>query len=134
MRRPRVRITVCGLMFAVALVGLNLAASIATSKHYPRKVYLPVIISNGDEHGRTMYYGDGSVIYYEGDPFDNKMPLEDRPHVVVRPPRPPPPSILRIWSPVIASGTVTLLALVVAWRRATSKRGADPSGADGADV
>ncbi len=124
MRCPRVLFTTRGMMITVALVGLNLAGAIATSKYYPRKYILQVSSTSRGRLYTTML--DGSVIEEEWNPRVG-VPPGSRPRVV-QPPN-PPPTLLRIWTPVIAAATITLLILMGASRRPTTWHRADPSGA-----
>jgi hypothetical protein len=108
MRLPRM--STRGWMIAVGLIGLNLAAAIATSKCYPRPTpYLPV-----------GYGGGGWYIQYsaEGRVEEGEVNLETgykrRTRVWRLPPR---PTLLQIWFPVIAGVGISLLTLGVAWRR-----------------
>jgi hypothetical protein len=102
------------MMTAVALVGLNLAGAIATSKYYPRKQIRPVTAANG--RGYISYKTDGTIEIGTG----NAEIGYRRTRVLWRP---LPPSLLRVWSPVIASVTITFLVLIVAvWRTSTQHR------------
>lgn len=124
MRRPRVAFTVRGLGIAVALVGINLAGAIATSKFYPRPHFLPVIDGTGGGRRVVLYHGDGSVTAHYGD-FEQSPSVAGRRSEVIRPARPPGPSLMRIWSPVVASAMITLLTLAVAVRRRPATSDAD---------
>lgn len=104
------------MLIVVALVGVNLAGAIATSKYYPRKQYLPVSTGTGGGRRMVFYYGDGSVVAYYGD-FERSPSIIGKRSEVLTPARPPEPSLVRIWSPVAASAMVTLLTLIVVLRR-----------------
>ena len=108
MRRPRVRFTVQRMMVAVALVGLNLAAAVSTSGFYPRpRPPSPVLVGGRGGYVSTMT--EGRVEYGVGD-------LETgyrRTRVELLRPR---PTLLRIWSPVIAGAAASILVLAVATR------------------
>jgi hypothetical protein len=113
MQLPRVRLTVRSLIIAVALVGINLAAAIVTSNYYLRKQ--PHIVSAfGNGNRFVASFSDGSVRVGEGDLGTGKYRFTR-----IEPPPPPPPSLLQIWSPVIASVSITLLALIA--RRAIAR-------------
>ncbi|MBX6314881.1 MAG: hypothetical protein IRY99_18485 [Isosphaeraceae bacterium] len=111
MRRPCMLFTVRQMMIMVALVGLNLAGAIATSKYYPRPPYLSVGYGNG--RGFIYYKADGTILQGSG----NAETGYRLTRVIRRPPR---PSLLQIWSPVLASVAITLGVLVVAVRYVAS--------------
>jgi hypothetical protein len=115
MRRPRLRFKVRGLMLAVVLVGLNLAAVRETSRFYPRP-RLPMPIGYGNGRG-AVFYGDDRITYYKG----NAETGYSVTRVEFRPPR--RPSLLRIWAPVAASVGISLMTLVLAWKLARRLKG-----------
>lgn len=128
----RARLTVRGLGIAVALIALNLAGAIATARSYPRPIFLPVLVNKHGDGLQLIREGDGayaisnrrvagglcvdrtdgSRTLYAGD-INDPRPLEHRPHLVIRPPR---PTLLRIWAPVLAGASITLLTLTLALR------------------
>ena len=96
-------------MIAVALIGLNLAAVVSTSAFYPRpRPPARVKIANG--RGYVSYLVEGQVEYGRG----NAETGYRRTRVELLTPR---PTLLRIWSPVIASAGASILVLGVAARR-----------------
>ena len=103
MQRCAIRFSLCWMLTMVALVGSNLAAGIATSQYYPRPRNHQVAIMYGRGSSTIAYRPDGSIVRYEGGLENDRRPLSSRPFVFIQPPSPPPPSLLRIWSPVIAS-------------------------------
>jgi hypothetical protein len=112
----RFRFTVRRLMVLVALISLNLAAINSTSRFYPRpKPQTRVMYGNG--RGYVSYLVEGQVEYGEG----NAETGYRRTRVELLPRR---PTLLRIWSPVVASGGGSLLALglSIAWTRAAEPR------------
>jgi hypothetical protein len=112
MRVPRVRFTVRRMMVLVALISLNLAAAISTSRFYPRpRPPVPVTIGNG--RGYVSYRVDGLVEYGVG----NAETGYRRTRVMLPTRR---PTLLRIWSPVVAGVGLSLLTLGLATRRRAS--------------
>jgi hypothetical protein len=106
MRLSPVRFTLRWMMVAVAIVGLNLAAAISTSRCYPRpRPPSPVMVGNG--RGYVSYMSEGQVEYGVG----NAETGYRRTRVELLRPR---PTLLRIWSPVIASVVASILVLTVA--------------------
>jgi hypothetical protein len=102
-------------MIVVALVGLNLAGVIATSKFYPRPMP-PLPVTVVDRNMYIRYHGDGGV---EEGVYAPETGYRRRTRVRRIPPR---PTLLRIWTPVIGGATITLLAVVVAaWHSASSR-------------
>jgi len=93
-------------MFVVALVALNLATAIMTSRYYP----LPrsIAVDVGNDRAFFLNRADGSTFVIKG---GFEAPSESR---LIRPPMPP---IWWFWSPVLAGATITLMALVIAARR-----------------
>jgi hypothetical protein len=118
MRRPRARLTVRWMMIAVALVGLNLAGAIAISRFYAQAVptTVPVPLPHTVQAGGRFitYHADGSITTVSGN-LEDPTPLKDRPSTLLKPPtRRLPLPHLRIWFPVIASVTISLLVIGVA--------------------
>ena len=114
----RFRFTVRRMMVLVALISLNLAAVNSTSRFYPRpkpKPWARVMYGNG--RGYVSYLVEGQIEYGVG----NAETGYRRTRVELLPRR---PTLLRIWSPVVASGGGSLLALglSMAWTRAAEKR------------
>lgn len=106
-------------VIALALVGLNLAAAVygpPWNDDYPG--YMPWQSSFREGEGTMICKPDGSILAYQGDP--GEISPGSPPRVVRRPMR----SWLQIWSPTIATATITLLALFVAWRQSHSGQGA----------
>jgi hypothetical protein len=97
-------------LLALALFGLNMGGAIATAKNYLRnQPHLLKFEAGGG--GKVDYYSDGSSRRYLRHPRTGKMLLiSERPALS-------PPRFFQIWSPVIASGSASLLVLVFAlWR------------------
>lgn len=100
--------TVRWMVISIAVIGLNLAAARAVSKQYPRRPVVPFRTIHTFGQSSIHRFGkfsivnneDGSTVYYKGDPR-SKPQL----HML----NPPNPTHLRIWSPVIASVTVSIL-------------------------
>jgi hypothetical protein len=117
MRRPSLRFTVRSLLLALALIGLNMGGAIATSKYYFRE--RPHVVSGfGDGRGRVEHYSDGSERVYVGNAkYGYKLVSVER--------APSSPQLLQVWSPVIGSASITLVALILAFwhspRRAIGK-------------
>jgi hypothetical protein len=114
-------------MFAILVVGLNLAGALATSSYYPRQQLLLVVANNlsapliafPDEHGLTYVYRARGSERREWRMSDSRRGW--RISEVIR--NPVPPTLLEIWSPVMASVSVSLFMLLVPsgqaapWRR-----------------
>jgi len=104
--RPWLRFTVRRLAFVIALLGINLAIahSVSTfSSRFSRPNLYPYVIT-GSGHGMKFPEVDGSLTNYRGDD-----PYISHPHVT----RPPQPSLLRIWCPLIASAASSVLVVVL---------------------
>jgi hypothetical protein len=115
----RTRFTIRSLIIAVALVGLNLAGGIATSRYYPRQ---PNVMEGWGYSPFRSFYGDGTV---EIGRRDNGSPGRTIERVVLRPFL---PTTLQIWTPLIGSVCTTVLVLVVrGWRRRADSIGSAPS-------
>ena len=113
----RMRFTTRSLMLAVMLVGLNLAGALATFSYYPTQqlglgeknnLSAPTI-GHTDEHGLTYTYRERR---------------SERPGWRMSDPRrgwrmtelrriPVPPTLLQIWSPIMASFSISLLIVLV---------------------
>ena len=93
--------TVRRLLVLIALVCINIAADIATSRYYPR---LPNDCRGSGGAGKySLHNSDGSyVIYDQPAPLPCKL---TNPRLM----RPPRPSLLRAWMPVIGSVAVTMV-------------------------
>lgn len=113
MRRPRVQFSVRMMALVVALVGLNLATAIATSRQYPRRPIHPGMVANG--RGYISYREDGTVEFGVG----NAEAGWRRTHILRQP---PPPNLLQTWSPVVAGAAATILALAAASGRLRPRR------------
>ena len=133
MKRFRTRFTLRSLMIAVALVGINIAGAIATAKHYPSQSNsgrgssdrprrqsisksTAFIISKegrGWSRGSSFIFSraDGTIEIGRRRYGTRRTDIKR----IVLPP--PPPTLLQIWSPLIASILVTILVLVVACER-----------------
>jgi hypothetical protein len=108
--------TIRSMMIAVALVGLNLAAAIATWNGLPREQTHK--ISSGPRVW-PPHDVDGPVSVR----FDlGNLETGERLVRVVRRRR---PTLVEIWSPAIASVSITLIVLHTLWRQARPQR-ADP--------
>lgn len=104
-RFPRLRVGVRWTVVAVAVVSLILYGAVATSKHYPRRsLHTTASSFNGLE--TFVNDADGSLIVYEGGAFTGLT----RPHVI----SPPQPSLLRVWSPVLAGAAASFAVVGVA--------------------
>lgn len=110
MRWRNTQFSVRWAMIAVALIGLNLGAALATSRYYPRPPQISVGYGGGQ--GSIWYLSDGSILLGSG---NAEFQLE---HVVRRL---PPLTLLQIWSPVIAAAAVTVLVLILASRSPTPR-------------
>lgn len=144
MTQARARFTTRSLMIAVALIGLNLAGAMATAKHYPKWSRQgressarphPQVFKNWGviltKEGRGLTQGRSFIFSYHSGKTEigrgrygtGRQRIE---RIVLRP---PPPNILQIWSPLVASTSLTILVLVVPWeRRALSRWAAQPDG------
>lgn len=96
--------SVRAVLAAIAIIAINLAAARATSRHYPRPRIFPTTIAMG--HQVFVNGEDGGYIVYKR---DMRTGRRYDPQVI----RPPLPSLLRVWSPVIGSTTLTLVVLVL---------------------
>ena len=113
MRTPSGHVTVGRLMVAVALVSLNLAAGLETFRYYPRprppERTMDLAVTGegyfGDYVKYEKHYEDG---HWEGGFAHKKTGRRHRIWVRRESPR---PTTLRIWSPVLFSASVTLLAI-----------------------
>jgi hypothetical protein len=115
MCRIGIRLSIRSFLVATALVGVNLAGAIATSKYlryFPQ--VLPVGYGNGE--GLVTYGSDGSIFVHAGN-AETGLQLTR----VVRTSCAPP--ILQICSPAIAASSVTFLVLTLLWAIPDSKRG-----------
>ncbi len=100
MSRPRLQFGLRWLIVAVALAALNMVAILDSLKHYPRRPIIPMIVEWGGG-ARYITKADGSQYV-------------DWPSNPGRPPRMlhgPRPTLPRVWAPVIASGTASLVVL-----------------------
>ena len=116
MRPSRVRFTTASLMLAILLLGLNLAGGLATSRYDPETPYPGAIMFDGSREFPTLPDQDGMSYVYR--PDHRHVARCDGWRLVSVGRRPLPPTPLRIWSPVLASVSVTLLILLVPCRRA----------------
>lgn len=114
------RFTLQSLLIGVALIGINVAGAIATSRYFPRDR-----IHGGSigERGMLTSYGlDGSISTYRI-VENTSQPDSEQLIKVVR--RPPPPTLLVAWSPVIASVSLSVLIFAVSMvHRAVGAQGA----------
>jgi len=90
-------------MLAVALIGVNLAGAIATSRSYPRPA-IPLPIGVGGKGAYVSTHPDGSSEYGEE---NLEIGYRRTTRVITRPPR---ATLLQICAPVIHSSALTLLA------------------------
>jgi len=111
MRGLSVRFTIRSMVIAVALVALNLAGAIATWRCYPEKQIVQMTNDRGLRHYNED--ADGNMRFDLG-----KLRTGERLVGVVR--RRRPPTLVQIWSPVIASASITLLVLLVPFGRSAS--------------
>jgi hypothetical protein len=121
MRHLRASFNVRSLLVAVAMVGVNLAGAIATSKYYPRSHFHV----GGGGWGSAFFFRDQyGLIYTYVLTYDARGRALYRLKEVVR--EPLPPTLLHIWAPVMASVSITLLVLAGSWSgRASGER--DPA-------
>jgi hypothetical protein len=108
MRGQYARFTIRSIMIAVALIALNLGAAIATWNRYslqqpppkptfwPRGFYTPVVPD-----------ADGNILIDLG-----KLATGHRLVGIIRLPQ-PWPTLIEIWSPVIASVSITLVVILI---------------------
>jgi hypothetical protein len=124
MWRRRAQFTIRSILIATALVGLNLAGAIATSKY---SSYFPEShpVGNGGDQGVVMYGSDCSISVRLWNPRTGYQLVR-----VVR--RLWAPTFLQIWSPVIGATSFTFLVLAVLWSSLGSRQGTVPTNADGA--
>ena len=109
--------TIRSLMVAVALVALNLTGAIATFK-YCHGPQTPELGGFGGDAPRQVAE-DGFIWEYG---WPNTQTLRSELVYVMRVPL--PPTLLRIWSPVMASASITLLVLIVwLWDWGALRRG-----------
>ncbi|WP_161602231.1 hypothetical protein [Tautonia marina] len=111
MRIPHPRFTVLGMMLAIALIALDLAAASATHKAFPRRSSLPVSIGNG--RGMHAVNPDGSWFYARGN--------AERGYRDPRMIRPPMPTLARRLSPTVAGLSVSVIVLGLAAGRPRSR-------------
>ena len=105
MPKLALRFSVRAVLALVVVAAVNLAAARATSRHYPRPRVWPTRSASGD---RFFVNGeDGSHTVYMRDTHTGRL---DAPRVI----HPPRPTLLRVWSPVIASSAVTFAVLAIA--------------------
>lgn len=113
MRLIRALSTVRGLSIAIALIALNIAAAIRTSRDYPRPVVHPdMMIGNG--RGFSIYHADGSVDVGVGN-------AETGWHLTKKAAIPPRKTLLAIWAPVIGATSLTILVAAFAMRKQPSR-------------
>jgi hypothetical protein len=129
MRSSRLRFTTRSLMLAVLLAGLNLAGALATSSYYPRQQlvlgdlnnFSARTIGHTDEHGLTYTYqvrGSEKPGWRMSDPRRGWRMSELRRDPV-------PPTLLQMWSPIMASVSISLLILLIPFgSRASGRRSA----------
>jgi hypothetical protein len=109
MRRLRASFTIRSLTILVALVALNLAATIVTSRYYARKPpYAVSIYGNG--RGFQSEYSDGSRRYFVGSRKTGYRLTRIEPTPAAA------PTLVQIWSPVLASVSITLLVWAATWQ------------------
>ncbi len=127
MPRFRVQFTIFALAVAVALVGLNLAGAIATWRYYarsPAHAGSPgVRVGSGLEW--PIATGPDGAVHMPVASLKTGECLEQVVWLV------PAPSFLQKMSPVIASLSITLLALALPWSSAGSRNHFVPTGAGG---
>lgn len=112
MHFPRHRVTIRGLMIAIALVALNISAISATIDARPIRPPGGVGFSNG--RGFTLHDLDGSMTVSKGNAETGYYSPQ-----MTRPPRPPD---ALTWMPALAGGTISILALVLALSVPESRR------------
>lgn len=102
------------LIAAVALLGLNFAGAITTSRHFPRETIEPHELHS--VRSRVETDADGTITIRAS---DNPLGGGSAPHwrVVRVYKRPSPPNLLEVWSPVIFSLSLTILVVLVPWRK-----------------
>ena len=92
-------------MVAAALIALNLAAATETWRSYPRPPLYHLAFSYSNSNSFTSNQPDGST---EDGAEDLETGYRRTMHIKTQPPR---PTIIQIWSPIIVSGSLTVLAL-----------------------
>ncbi len=145
MKRLRTRFGIRSLMIAVALVGLNLAGAIAVAKHHPSWTNRgrgssphPQVISRTwhsivSKEGRGLQQSKSSFIFLRLNGTIEigrgiyGSPREQIKRIVLAPTA---PTTLQIWSPLIASVSVTILMVVAPRKRPGSQRGGIHSNGD----
>lgn len=123
MRRSTFRVST--LMLVVALAGLNAASAVRTLRAYPLPA-LPVPVFVGNGRGGIGYGSDGSVSHYAGNAETGYRLV----HVEWPTPR---PTLLEIWTPLIASVAFSLV-VVGGVIRASRRGGARVVGGDAPDL
>jgi hypothetical protein len=109
----QIRFNTWHALIGVALIALNLSMGLKAYRHYPRQKISPGAGLIESSAHRTYVDGvDGSFLIYD------QIARPGEPPKVVQPPR---LTLLDIWSPVLGSGAITLLAIIAmrngAWRR-----------------
>lgn len=105
MRRTKLQFTLGTLILTVALVGINLAAAIATSAHYPRERRFPKTSGSWGETTDVDARGNISISW------EDRRTKRSRLVRVVK--YPPPPNLMAVWSPIVASASLSVLVLVL---------------------
>jgi hypothetical protein len=103
--RRKVVFTIRSLMIAVALLGLNLGGAIATWKRIPAP-HQPSPLINGGPWDTRHGVVNPKIRIDLGE-------LETGERLVRVERRSPPPTLAEVWSPVVASVSITLLVLLV---------------------
>ena len=128
MRRPRLRISIGRMMVLIALLGVYLAAGVSTFSYYPRPKLNRFPVSEGNGRSITVQNEDCSVISYplpfmhtfsEMEWAMNPLNPNSKPTII----RPARPTLLKIWTPVLAAIGVTIVVLAGrsarGWRRSS---------------
>ncbi len=124
MQRRRIQLPIQSMMIAVALVALNLGAAIAVSKTHPRE---PFVATRDSAHFQGPHFRDFFL-----DALTCRLDEHQPPGAVFQEvdrvvQDPLPETLPQIWSPVIASASVTLLVLGLAMSSRSPLRGSAKS-------
>ncbi len=99
------RLSIRSVLVAIALIGLNLAGAVVTSRFYP----IEQIWVGADDYGRgaPWFHSDGSIDVRRTTPGTSQKPMV---RILYRR---PPLTTPQIWAPVLACAAITALAVAV---------------------
>lgn len=86
----------------ILLIAVNLAGAIST-RRYARDQRLAMTTPTGHADG-LLRNADGDIFYEYGSSKHDLLPIKDRPSA---------PSLIQVWSPVLTSGSLSVLLIVV---------------------